>query len=150
MPQSYTGLYYHIIFSTKDHLPLITADVATRLYEYIGGIIRNNDGALIAAGGTDDHIHLLAILSKQQSISDALRIIKTNSSSWIHKEFTTKHQFAWQHGYGAFTVSPSVVDLVKRYIANQQEHHRTVTFQEEFLRFLHEYNVPYDERYVWG
>ncbi|MBS1910613.1 MAG: IS200/IS605 family transposase [Bacteroidetes bacterium] len=149
MPQSYTGLYYHIIFSTKNRRPLIASDIAPRLYEYIGGIVRNNDGALIAAGGTEDHIHLLAILSRQQSVSDALRIIKTNSSSWIHKALTVEHPFAWQHGYGAFTVSASVVDRVKHYIANQHEHHRTMTFQKEFLRFLREYNVPYDKRYVW-
>jgi REP element-mobilizing transposase RayT len=148
MPQSYVGLYYHLIFSTRNRLPQITEDIEQRLYDYIGGIIKDHDGHLLAAGGMPDHIHLLTTISKEQAISDALRVIKSNSSGWVHRTFRGK-EFAWQRGFGAFSVSASNLGRVKRYIANQKEHHRTMTFQEEFLKFLHEYKVPYDERYIW-
>jgi REP element-mobilizing transposase RayT len=149
MPQSYVGLYYHLIFSTRNRLPQITSDISQRIYDYIGGIIKQNQGVLLAAGGMPDHVHLLTILSKEQSISDALRVIKTNSSNWMHQNFPDR-QFTWQNGFGAFTVSASNVEKVKRYILNQEQHHRVMTFQEEFLKFLHEYDVPYDERYIWS
>lgn len=149
MPQSYASLYYHIVFSMKDHLPQITGDIAERLYGYIGGVLRQNGGVLIKAGGIEDHIHLLATLSKQQSVSEALRIIKTNSSRRVHETFPEKRLFAWQSGYGIFSVSASGVDRVIRYIANQHDHHRVETFREEYIRFLKEYNIPYDERYIW-
>jgi REP element-mobilizing transposase RayT len=149
MAQSYAGLFYHLIFSTKHRLPQIGDDWGHRLYEYIGGIIRDSGGALIAAGGMPDHVHLLTTLPKTLSISDGLRIIKTNSSLWIHQTWPERHDFVWQGGYGAFTVSASGVEDVRRYIANQREHHRHRTFQEEFVEFLKAYQVPYDKRYIW-
>jgi REP element-mobilizing transposase RayT len=150
MPQSYTCLQYHLIFSTRDRVPAIAAPMRPRLYDYFGGILREQRGVLIAAGGTADHVHLLAGISKEQAVSAALRVIKANSSRWMHETFPELHRFGWQAGYGAFTIGYSGVANVKQYIERQEEHHRTVTFQEEFLEFLRRYNVPYDERYIWA
>ena len=149
MPQSYVACYMHVIFSTKDRVESISPEWAPRLYEYIGGILRAHESVLLAAGGVADHVHLSLSLSKTLSISEALRLIKTNSSKWEHDTFPDQKHFAWQVGYGAFSVSRSNLDAVRAYIANQREHHRTRTFQEEFLAFLHRYGVPYDERYIW-
>jgi len=149
VPQSFTCLHYHFIFSTKHRHRCIGPDVATRLYEYIGGILRRHNGQLVAAGGIPDHVHLLVALSKQSTVADALRDIKANSSGWVHETFPELRDFAWQVGYAAFTVSYSSLDDVTRYIANQAEHHRTKTFQEEFIAFLKRHNVDYDERFLW-
>ncbi|HZV03915.1 MAG TPA: IS200/IS605 family transposase [Gemmataceae bacterium] len=149
MPQSFTCLHYHLIFSTKQRAPLITADLQPRLYDYIGGIIRGQDGCLLAAGGMPDHIHLLARLSKEVSVSGALRVIKTNSSKWVHETFPDHHAFAWQTGYAAFCVSYSGLESVKHYIASQAEHHRTVSFQDELRTFLRRHQMEFDERYLW-
>ncbi len=149
MPQSYVACYVHVIFSTKDRVRTITPDWALRLYEYIGGIVRPHGAVLLAAGGAADHVHLSVSLGKEWSVSAALRIIKANSSKWVHEKLPDKQHFAWQNGYGAFSVSRSNLDDVHGYIANQAEHHRTRTFKEEFLAFLKRYEVPYDERYIW-
>ena len=149
MPQSYVACYMHMIFSTKDRTPLLTADLSPRLYEYIGGTLRGHGAALLAAGGVADHLHLSVSLGKELSVSAALRVIKSNSSKWVHDTFDDQPHFAWQNGYGAFSVSQSNLDDVHRYIENQTEHHRKRTFQEEFLAFLKRYNVPYDERHIW-
>jgi putative transposase len=149
MPQSYASLYYHLIFSTRNRLPLLSEDIAQRMYDYIGGIIKQHDGVLIAAGGIEDHIHLLATISRQQAISDVLRIIKASSSTWIHDTFPSMKNFAWQNGYGVFTVSASNVERVTQYIAKQKEHHQRLSFQEEFVRFLKKHQVAYDERFIW-
>jgi len=121
----------------------------TRLYEYIGGTIRAKGGSLVAAGGMPDHIHLSVSMGKQMSVSDAVRDIKSNSSRWIHETIADLRGFAWQAGYGAFSVSRSSLDDVKRYIASQHEHHRVRSFQEEFLEFLKRHEMEYDERYIW-
>lgn len=149
MPQSYTALYYHLIFSTKNRLPTLSDAVRPRLCDFIGGIVRHDGGVLLAAGGTDDHIHLLASISKQKSISESLRSIKAGSSGWIHRTFPEMANFQWQAGYGAFSVGHSALARVTSYIANQKEHHRSVSFQEEFLEFLRRYGVAFDERYIW-
>jgi len=149
MAQSFASLFYHLIFSTKKRVPIITADIEPRLYQYIGGIRRADEGRLLTAGGMADHVHLLVSLSRQMAIADALRLIKTNSSKWMHETFPEQQDFAWQTGYGAFSVSYSNIQTVKQYIANQAEHHRKKTFQEEFLAFLKRHAIEYDERYVW-
>ena len=149
MPQTFTCLHYHLIFSTKHRLPLITADLQPRLFEYVGGILRNHDSCLLAAGGVADHVHLLARLSKTASVADSLRVIKANSSKWVHEEFPNLKDFAWQTGYGAFAVSYSTLAAVKRYLARQEEHHRKLTFQDEFREFLRKHELEWDERYVW-
>ncbi|MHC4442729.1 MAG: IS200/IS605 family transposase [Planctomycetota bacterium] len=149
MGQSYTCLHYHIIFSTGDRKPLITRQFQQRLYDYIGGIIKHEDGQLLAAGGIADHVHLLATLHQQRAVSDIMRVVKSNSSKWIHETFSQQSSFAWQTGYGAFTVSYSNIDQVRRYIERQEEHHRTASFQEEYIAFLKRHGVKYDERYIW-
>jgi REP-associated tyrosine transposase len=149
MPQSYTCLHYHLIFSTKDRLPTISAGLRPRLHEYIGGILRADRGTLLAAGGTENHIHLLAAISKEQAVAQAVRRIKANSSRWVHETFPDQRAFAWQTGYGAFTIGYTGLDSVRGYIERQEEHHRTVSFEEEFLEFLQRYGVSYDPRYLW-
>lgn len=149
MPQSYAGVFYHFVFSTQFWNKEIDDELAPLLYAYIGGIFRENNGVLLAAGGVEDHIHLLASVPRNLSLSDAMRFVKTLSSRWVRRTSPHRKEFAWQAGYGVFTVSASHLGRVKRYIANQKEHHRTVTFQEEFLGFLNAYGIPYDERTVW-
>src|SRR5215831_19451174 len=107
MPQSFACLHYHLIFSTKNRIPSITAELQPRLYEYIGGILRAEQGRLISAGGMPDHVHLLLSLSREMAIAEAVRLIKSNSSKWIHETIPDQSTFAWQTGYGAFTVSYS-------------------------------------------
>ena len=149
MPSSYTCLNYHLIWSTKYRKPLLPDDVRERLFQYLGGILRNDGGTLFAAGGMPDHVHLLADIGKRHSIADAVRDMKANSSKWIHETVPELRAFAWQTGYGAFTVSYSNVDAVKAYIANQAEHHRRRSFQEEFVDFLQRHGVTYNEQYLW-
>jgi putative transposase len=148
MPQSHASLHCHIVFSTKHRHPWITPDAQPRLFEYIGGILRNNSSRLIAAGGTPDHVHLLASLSRTLAVADALRLIKSNSSGWLHEELGVAH-FNWQTGFGAFAVSYSDIDQVTAYLANQEQHHRRATFQEEYLELLRRHDLEWDNRYVW-
>jgi putative transposase len=149
MPQSFACLNCHLVFSTKNREPLLLPHWTPRLYQYIGGTTRAKGSALLAAGGMPDHVHLLLSLSRQTSISDLVRDIKANSSRWIHETIDGVGGFGWQSGYAAFAVSYSDLDDVKRYIANQSEHHRVRTFQEEFLAFLDRHALTYDPRYVW-
>jgi REP-associated tyrosine transposase len=148
MPQSFASLHCHIVFSTKHRQPHVTPDLQPRLFEYIGGILRNHSGTLIAAGGVPDHVHLLASLGRTLSVAEAVRLIKSNSSAWLHDELKMP-DFQWQTGYGAFAVSYSNLDSVKAYLANQSEHHRGQSFQEEFLELLRRHNLEWDERYIW-
>lgn len=149
MPQSFGALYCHIVFSTKHRAPLIEAESQPRLLDYIGGILRQHSSPLIAAGGMPDHVHLLMSLARTMSVAEAVRVLKTNSSKWMHDELGLAN-FRWQDGYGAFTVSYSNIDQVKKYLANQAQHHRCVSFQEEFLELLRRHELEWDERYVWN
>jgi putative transposase len=149
MPQSFVCLNCHIVFSTKNREPLLMPDWTSRLYEYIGGTLRAKGSVLTAAGGMPEHVHLLVSLGKQAAVADVVRDVKSNSSRWIHETIASLTGFAWQAGYGAFSVSRSNVDEVKRYIAAQHEHHRVRSFQEEFLEFLKRHDMEYDERYIW-
>jgi len=149
MPQSFASLHVHIVFSTKSRAPLIASDLAPRLYEYLGGILRAHGSVLVAAGGMPDHVHLLCSFGREISVAEALRVIKANSSRWIHETFPNQRGFAWQAGYGAFAVSYSNLPTVKRYLAQQAEHHRVRTFQEEFLALLRRHNLRFDESHLW-
>jgi len=149
MPQSFACLHHHLIFATKNRAPLITEGIQPRLFDYIGGILRAQGCALGAAGGMPDHVHLLVSLDKQVLIAQTLRIVKANSSRWVHETFPGLSGFAWQVGYGAFAVSYSHLGRVKAYLSRQAEHHRRVTFQEEFIAFLQRHEIEYDERYLW-
>jgi putative transposase len=148
MSDSYTNLLYHIIFSTKDRRPLITDAYQPRLYEYIGGTIRGLGGISLELNGTDDHVHLLTKLRPDTALSDVLRNLKANASGWMHDVFPELKEFSWQRGYGAFTVSQSSVEEIRRYIARQKEHHQKPSFREEFIQFLKANEIEYDERYL--
>ncbi len=148
MSQSFTNLLYHIIFSTKERLPIIMPECQPRLYDYIGGIIRGTGGISLGIEGTEDHVHVLAKLRPDRSLSDVLRDLKANASGWMHDVFPDIRDFSWQRGYGAFTVSQSNVDDVGKYIARQKEHHKKVSFRDEFIQFLKANGIEHDERYL--
>ena len=150
MPHSFTSLLVHIIFSTKNRARDLTPDLAARLFPYMAGIIRERKGVPVIVNGPEDHVHLLVHVPATESIADLLRVLKTNSSRWVHEQLPERRLFGWQAGYGAFTVSGSRTAAVTEYIAAQQEHHRRVTFQEEFLTFLRKNGIDYDERDLWG
>jgi REP-associated tyrosine transposase len=141
-------MYAHVIFSTKNRAPQITDEIRPRLYPYIGGILRGETGCLLAIGGMPDHVHLLISLGRTISMADLVRLIKSNSSRWVHDTFAD-HEFAWQSGYGAFSVSKSQLPIVHRYVDTQAEHHRTMSYQDEFREFLRNHEIEWDERYVW-
>ena len=149
MPKSYTNLLYHIVFSTRERRPLITTDRRPALYEYIGGTIRGLGGISLAIGGIEDHLHLLAKLRPDKALSDVLRDLKSNSSGWMHDVFPDAKDFAWQHGYGAFTVSSSQVPAVSNYIANQERHHKKLSFRDEFIEMLQVNEIEFDEKFLW-
>ena len=146
---TFTSLHYHLVFSTKDRFPMIHADLQPRLHEYFGGIIRSEEAILCSAGGMADHVHLLARLPARLAVADLMRVLKSKSSAWIHETFPAQRKFAWQEGYGAFTVSRSDLGRVQKYIASQPRHHRLRTFQDEFLRLLAAHGIEYDERLIW-
>ena len=149
MPRSYTNLIYHIVFSTKDRRPTITAKRELRLYEYIGGIIRGLGGILLCVNGVADHVHLLVKLRPDKSVSDVLRELKSNSSGWMHSVFPDAVDFSWQNGYGAFTVSESQVPRVSDYIARQKEHHQKESFEDEFVSMLRVNGIEVEMKYLW-
>lgn len=149
MPSTYTNLLYHIIFSTKERRPFINAKFRNELHPYIGGIIRDFGGEPIEIGGVADHVHILAKLPASLAIADALRLIKTNSSKWASEHKDLVRTFAWQAGYSAFTVSKSQAAAVRKYIRNQEEHHRKKTFKQELVSLLEKNDIEYDPRYLW-
>ena len=148
MSQSFTNLLYHLIFSTKDRRPIITLDYQPRLYDYIGGIIREVGGTSLGINGIEDHVHLVTKLRPDKALSDVLRVLKCNASGWMHDVFPSLAEFSWQRGYAAFTVSQSNVEDVRRYVAGQKEHHEKISFRDEFIGFLKENHIEYDERFV--
>ena len=146
---SFTQLTYHIVFATKYRAPSILPDMQPRLYEYIGGRLRAKKGLLIEIGSTADHVHILARLSPTLAVADVVRDVKANSSKWINELVKGKSVFEWQKGYGAFTVSYSHIDTVRSYIQRQEEHHRTKTFQEEYILFLKRHNIDFRLEYLF-
>ncbi len=146
---SFTQLNYHIVFATKYRRPWIKDHFEERLYEYLGGIIRSHKGSLIQIGGTSDHLHLLTRLSPTLAVSDVIRAIKANSSKWVSEIPNGIPEFEWQKGYGAFTVSFSNMGSVQSYIRNQKEHHRTRTFQEEFIEILQKHQIEFRPEYLF-
>jgi putative transposase len=144
---AHISLHNHFVFSTKDRKPRIANDWQSRLYAYIGGIVREKKCHLVAAGGINDHVHLLIGMHQTIAPSDLIRDIKSNSSGWVHEELGIP--FAWQVKYGAFAVSKSNVNAVAEYINTQEKHHRTMSFQEEYLEFLKRHEIDFDPRYVF-
>jgi putative transposase len=149
LAHTFTHLLTHIIFSTKDRRPLLAPEIRDQLYPYLGGIFRELGATLLDRNATDNHIHLLVSLPQDKALSDIMRTIKTNSSRWIHETFNQHQSFSWQIGYGAFSVSESSRQEVIKYIAAQEEHHRTITFEEEFVTFLKKHHIQYDPKYIW-
>ncbi len=150
MANSYISLYVHAVFSTKKRLPLISEKIRDRLWAYMGGVARENNMKVLTIGGIENHVHLLLSLPATITIAKAVQLIKGSSSKWIHETFDNTNYFAWQEGYGAFSVNVSLVETTSRYIENQAEHHRHVSFEEEYIKFLKKHGIEYDERYVWG
>ena len=146
---SYISSYFHCIFSTKDRQRLITPDLQKRLWPFLGGIARQNKIKAIEIGGVEDHVHVLLSLPSTIPVSKALQLLKGGSSKWIHETFPEQRTFAWQEEYGAFSVSISQLDKTIQYIKGQEEHHRKLTFQDEFRMFLQRHRIEFDERYLW-
>jgi REP element-mobilizing transposase RayT len=149
MAHTYVNLLVHVIFSTKDRRPHIDAELQSRLFAYTGGVLRDIGAVPMIVNGTADHVHQLVGLPSTRSIAELIRVVKANSSKWVHEEFASRREFAWQSGYAAFSVSQSNADAVRQYITDQEEHHRTVSFEEEYVAFLKRHGIAYDERYVW-
>ena len=148
MPTTHLSLHYHVVFSTKERRAFIDEPWRERLHAYLGGALRTAGGVAEAVGGVADHVHLLMGLRATHRLADVVREIKSASSQWVHQDIK-QALFSWQDGYGAFTVSPSQLDAVKHYIANQAEHHRKRSFQEEYLDMLAKSGVEFDEKYLW-
>ena len=146
MPGTYSQILLHIVFSTKLRQPYITANLAERLYAYMGGIIRAEKGVLYDIGGVEDHVHLYVRWRADASIADQMRTVKARSSKWVHDTFPTLGAFAWQEGYSAFSVSKSQEEAVKKYIAGQVQHHKKEDFKTELLRLLRANCIEFDER----
>ncbi len=149
MPQSLANLLVHIIFSTKNRLPLIKQKVEKQLYSYMARVFKECDSPAIIIGGTENHVHILFSLSKRYRLSKVVEDVKKSSSKWIKTKGPEYKNFYWQNGYGAFSIGTSGKMATIKYIRNQKEHHRNRTFQAEFLKFLNKYQIKYDERYVW-
>jgi len=147
--QSLANVLVHLIFSRKHRRPWIRPEVRSELHRYLAGICRTQGCPAWDVGGTEDHVHILFALSRTVTISKLDGEVKTGSSKWIKTKGQEYSDFAWQGGYGAFSIGQSGVAAARAYIARQEEHHRKVTFQEEFRAFLRKYGVEFDERYVW-
>ena len=147
MPQSLGKILVHVIFSTKNREPTILPQVRSELHAYVTGILKNVQCPSIQTGGTADHPHTLLLLARTRTIADVIEEMKKSSSAWMKQQGL--RSFFWQAGYGAFSIGASQAAAVTRYIARQDEHHRRLSFQDEFRRFLERYGVAYDERYVW-
>jgi putative transposase len=149
MPQSLSRVYVHLTFSTKNRVPIIDPGIRDRLFDYLGGICKGLECNPLQVGGYNNHVHILCLLSRKIAQMDLLEEVKKRSSKWIKTIDEKYANFYWQDGYGIFSVNPKETDVVVNYIKNQEEHHKHVSFQEEFLAFLKKYGVDYDERYVW-
>lgn len=149
MPQSLVKNYLHITFSTKHRQAYIDDNIKDELFSYLGGICKNMECNPIIVGGYKNHIHILCLLSRKIPLMKLIEELKSHSSKWIKTKGENYKKFYWQNGYDGFSVNPKQVDIVKNYILNQEDHHSSKTFKEEYLELLIENNIEYDERYVW-
>lgn len=149
MSHSFVSQLMHCVFSTKERRPMISPELQSRLFPYLGGIARENNMKLVSAGGIEDHVHPLISLPQTMDIAKAMQLIKGGSSKWIHDTFPDKRLFEWQEGYGAFSISISDKARTVNYINGQAEHHRRQDFKSEFLSFLDKHEIEYDKRYVF-
>ncbi len=150
MANSYTSLFIHTIFSTHNREPVLISGLRDQLWAYMGGIARENKIKAVSIGGTVDHAHMLISIPAAIPVAKAVQLVKGGSSKWLHENVRSLRKFAWQERYGAFSIGAHQVDEIVKYIARQEEHHRVKSFQEEYLGYLREYNIEYDERYLWG
>ena len=149
MSHTYSNLLIHVVFSTKGHVPIISDEYRDRLWRYLGGIVRSEGAGPLAIGGVADHVHLAIKVRPAHALSDLVRKIKTNSSKWANEHQLFRGKFAWQNGYGGFSVSASQIDKVRRYIENQADHHKTKTFKEELVEMLQRHGIEFDPKYLW-
>ncbi|HPR31013.1 MAG TPA: transposase [Prolixibacteraceae bacterium] len=149
MSQSLSRMYVHLVFHTKNNSTRIRMEDKSKLYAYMGTIIKDNQSIPIIINGTEDHVHIFCVMSKNIALAKLTEEIKRHSSRWIKTQNPYYRKFAWQGGYAGFSVSQSLHDKTKSYIMKQEEHHKRMTFKEELIAFLKEYNVDYDERYLW-
>jgi len=149
MTHTYTQLLYHLVWSTKNREPKINEEFQERLYQYLGGTFRNTGAMCIEIGGMTDHLHILARIPPKISIANLVRDTKIASTKWLQENVLRYQSFAWQEGYGAFSVSRSNIDTVVSYIRNQHQHHTKQSFRDEFLQLLIKHGVECDERYLW-
>lgn len=149
MSQSHAKNYVHMVFSTKDRYPFLTDEIRPEMHRYLCGILNNLDSPVLEINSVKDHVHILTVMSKNHSASKIMQELKGSSSKWVKTKGGMLGKFAWQGGYGLFSLCPSVLGAAKRYIQEQEKHHKKKTFQEEYLEFLKLYEVEYDERYLW-
>lgn len=149
MPQSLAQILIHVVFSTKNRAPIIGAEVQPRLHAYLATVARNMGCECYRAGGVSDHVHLAMGLSRTVTVAAMVEEVKTSSSKWLKTQAPALAEFAWQRGYGAFSVGWSGREALCRYIDAQEAHHRDRTFQDEYRTLLQKYDLPCDERYVW-
>ncbi|HEV2318154.1 MAG TPA: IS200/IS605 family transposase [Verrucomicrobiae bacterium] len=150
MPQSLAKILVHSVFSTKDRRPLLRDNILrAELHNYIGGILNQLNCQTVIVGGVEDHVHLLCALSRTSQASEMIKEVKRGSSLWLKAKAMDLNDFAWQSGYGIFSVGFSQIGTVRKYIANQEQHHRKISFQDEFRQLLRRYEIDFDERYVW-
>jgi putative transposase len=147
LSHSYSQNHVHLVFSTKNRLKIIPEPFQSRLWAYLAAVCRNNDMLAFAVGGTNDHVHLLFRLPSTMALATAAKLLKTNSSKWMNEKGM---KFQWQEGYGAFSVSSSIVSTVIKYIDNQEAHHRKISFEDEFIALLKKHGVKFDPKYVLG
>jgi len=149
MSQSLSQLYVHITFHVKNNKIRIRSQDDLELYAYMGALLKDNQSNPIIINGVEDHVHILCMMSKNIALAKLVEEIKRHSSRWIKTKDSSYKDFSWQGGYGGFSVSPSLLERTRKYISNQKEHHKKVTFKEEYLMFLKEYNIEYNENYLW-
>ncbi len=149
MSQSLSNIIVHIVFSTKDRFPFIDKNIRHKLHAYISTICRNQNAYTHRIGGVADHIHIATVLPRTKTVSKLVEVVKRDSSIWIKKQNCHYEKFYWQKGYSAFSVSHSQLEILIKYIENQEKHHRKLTFQDEYRKFLNKYKVEFDEKYIW-
>jgi putative transposase len=149
MAHTYHQHLFHLVWSTKERQPLLHSAFKQRMFEFLGGAFRTAGCMCVQVGGMSDHIHALVAIPPKYAVSEIIRDVKVCSSKWITTGATDCKAFAWQEGYGSFTVSVSQKEAVIRYIVTQEEHHKTQTFEDEFKTFLKVHEVSYDEKYLW-
>ncbi len=149
MAHTYSATFFHCVFSTKNRTNIISRELRPKLWDYMGGIASRNGMRCLRVGGTANHVHAAIHIPAATSVSKAMQLIKGGSSKWIN-DHPNQARFEWQDAFGAFTIGVSQIAATVAYIDSQEEHHRTRTFEEEYIAFLKKHGIQYDERYIWG